>query len=293
MTTASLFQLARPVNDQIAGYDLIQTLGTGAASTLYLVSDRKGRRHALKHVKISGKQDLRFAQQAIDEHRIAQHFDDPRIRKSHRIHKIRSFTRLREVAVVMEYVSGNTLDQSEYREPDLLPVVGSQIAQALRVMHKAGYVHADLKPNNILIKPGRIGRKASVKLIDLGQSCPVGTVKKRVQGTPDFMAPEQAKRRALDVRTDVFGLGATLYQLATGKTASHALRRRDQPGSLAITSESRQPLVPAYRLNPAVSPALSALLTDCLATRPDQRPASMEAVINRLTLAVHQAKRAG
>ncbi len=293
MTTAPTFPLARPAFDQIAGYDVIHTLGTGAASTLYRVNDRRGHRYALKHVKVNGKPDVRFAQQALDEHHTAQHFNDPRIRKSHRIHKIRSFTRLRAVAVVMEYVEGYTLDHSIHRAPERLPILGREIALALQVMHKVGYVHADLKPSNILVQPAQSGQKPTIKLIDLGQSCPLGTVKSRIQGTPDFMAPEQAKRQALDVRTDVFGLGATLYQLATGKMASQALRRREKPGSRATATHSRQPLAPAYQLNPAVSPALSALLTDCLAAGPEQRPASMETMVRRLTLAIHQPKRAG
>ena len=112
-------------------------------------------------------------------------------------------------------------------------------------MYQAGYVHADLKP-------------ATVKLIDLGQSCPAMRVKTRVQGTPDYMAPEQAKRRFIDARTDV-------YDLLTDKKATRGVTAKtDRVGTLASHDDDAKTRVPAHELNPAVGPALSTLLSDCL-----------------------------
>src|SRR5205809_142124 len=79
-------------------------------------------------------------------------------------------------------------------------------SSGLEALHHMGYIHCDLKPNNILVDPG-----GQVKVIDLGQACKVGTAKSRIQGTPDFIAPEQVKCEAVTARTDVFNLGATMY----------------------------------------------------------------------------------
>jgi serine/threonine-protein kinase len=77
-------------------------------------------------------------------------------------------------------------------------------AQGLRAMHQMGYAHCDIKPNNILRS-----ESGQVKVIDYGQSCRIGTIKERIQGTPDYIAPEQVARRPISVQTDVFNLGAT------------------------------------------------------------------------------------
>lgn len=282
----------RPAIDQIAGYDVVQTLGTGAASVLYLVKDAQGTTYTLKHVPVEGKQDHRFVDQALSEHAIAQHFDDPRIRKSLRVHKIRPLLRLAGVAVILEHVEGQTLNGYASASTAELYRIFYETASALDVMHQAGYVHADLKPANIMVTRSRAGQQAGVKLIDLGQSCPMQTVKQRVQGTPDYMAPEQAKRRTIDARTDVFGLAATIYDVLTGKKASRAMPRGAAVGALVSQADSPVSRVPAHELNPAVAPAMSALLSDCLATRPDDRPESMTRVMERLTLAIDQNRRA-
>src|SRR5438309_1276541 len=74
------------------------------------------------------------------------------------------------------------------------------------------YVVSDLKTNNILVGPD-----GKVKVIDFGQACKTGTCKERIQGTPDYIAPEQVKREAVTFRTDVFNFGATMYWTVTGQ----------------------------------------------------------------------------
>ncbi len=275
---------------RIAGYDVLRTLGTGAGSTLYQVNDRHGATYALKHVAINHKGQRRFADQAQAEHAHAQRFDDPRIRKSHRVHKLRNVLRLSGVAVVMEYIDGTTLDNLLPHDAVQLCEVFREIASALDVMHQAGFVHADLKPANIMVARTQGAPASGLKLIDFGQSCAMHTVKERIQGTPDYMAPEQAKRRPLDARTDVYCLAATIYQLLTGEKASRALVKRSEVGAPTDAPGQRRP---AHELNPQVSPALSALLSQCLATKPQDRPDGMPQVMDRLDLAIQQTRRAG
>ena len=110
------------------------------------------------------------------------------------------------MALIMELIDANTLDQQLPRSYGKACRVFVQVAEALEHMHERGYVHADMKPTNVLITEHEM-----VKVIDLGQACPIGTVKKRIQGTPGYMAPEQASRDAIDQRTDIFNLGAMMY----------------------------------------------------------------------------------
>lgn len=290
--TANAASLPQPDARQIAGYDVLRTLGTGAGSTLYLVNDRRGTSFALKHVVIKTKADRRFADQAIAEHAVAQRFDDPRIRKSLKVHKLRDLLALSGVAVLMEYVDGATLDDLPTIHPAQLYMVFREAAAALEVMHRAGYVHADIKPTNIMLTRAEGARGVSIKLIDFGQSCPINTVKQRIQGTPDYMAPEQAKRRAVDARTDIYCLAATMYNLLTGAKASRAFRPKGDVGKLVANTSDGDRRTPAHELNPDIAPAMSALLSDCLARRPDDRPATMTQVMDRLDLAIRQARRA-
>ena len=73
-------------------------------------------------------------------------------------------------------------------------------------MHAMGYAHCDIKPNNILRND-----QGDVKVIDFGQACKIGTIKQRIEGTPDYIAPEQVARRPISAQTDIYNLGALLF----------------------------------------------------------------------------------
>lgn len=77
-------------------------------------------------------------------------------------------------------------------------------------LHAVGYVHADMKPNNIVMTV-----TGDIRIIDLGQACKIGTIKERIQGTPDYIAPEQVHRREITPKTDIYNLGATMYWVLT------------------------------------------------------------------------------
>ena len=125
-----------------------------------------------------------------------------------------------------------------------------------------------------------------MKIIDMGQSCPVGTIKERIQGTPDFIAPEQVHRRPLDGRTDAFNLGAALYWTLTGRAIPTALPRRG-----AVTLVSEMAVMRPEELNDEVTQPLSKLVMDCIEPMPDKRPASMNEVVSRLGLIAHTLRK--
>jgi serine/threonine-protein kinase len=154
-----------------------------------------------------------------------------------------------------------------------------QAAQGLKAMHAMGYAHCDIKPNNILRNDHGL-----VKIIDFGQSCKIGTVKERIQGTPDYIAPEQVSRRPISVQTDVFNLGATLYWALLGRHIP-TLYTVNKKGENSFLLDTR--IDSPQDLNPRVPPALSNLVMECISTRPAKRPSDMDQVITRLELAKH------
>ena len=272
---------------QIAGYDVISTLGQGAASTLYAVKDKQGQPFCLKRVVKNSPSEQRFIDQAIQEYKIAQAVDSPLIRKIHRLIRQRALIRTSEVLVLMEMVEGQTIEHLKL--PTILAFCKLFHASAtgLQVMHNAGYVHADIKPANIMITPAGM-----VKIIDFGQSCKYGTVKQRIQGTPDYIAPEQVQRKAITYQTDVFNLGATMYWVLTGSHVPTLIPKKNTGASLRQSASSSDTLRPPIEVNAQIPPALSNLVLECVATEPSRRPASMQVVIDRIGIAANQAQRA-
>ena len=154
-----------------------------------------------------------------------------------------------------------------------------QVAQGMKAMHAMGYVHCDMKPNNILLT-----KEGVAKVIDYGQSCKIGTIKERIQGTPDFIAPEQVARRPVSVQTDVFYLGETLYWGTTGRHIPklYTVNKKGE-NSFLLDSKFDTPM----DLNPLTPPAVSNLVMECIATKPSKRPADLDQMINRLELGKH------
>ncbi|MFI4860690.1 MAG: serine/threonine-protein kinase [Phycisphaerales bacterium JB063] len=270
---------------QIAGYDVVATLGQGAASTLYAVRDKKGEMFCLKRVVKNSPSEQRFLDQAICEYEVAQKVDSPLLRKVHRLIKHRALIRTNEVLVLLEMVEGKTIEHVKLASILSFCKLFHAAATGIKMMHEAGYVHADIKPSNIMIT-----NEGKVKIIDFGQSCKVNTVKQRIQGTPDYIAPEQVLRRPITFRTDSFNLGATMYWKLTGRHVPTLIPKKDT--AISLRAEGHGEFVPPIEVNDEVPPALSNLVMECVQTEPKQRPANMDAIIDRLGIAASQAQRA-
>jgi serine/threonine-protein kinase len=262
-------------------YDVLERLGEGARSTIYKVRDPStGRELALKHVVRADPKDLRFIEQMETEFEISRQFTHPNLRRSYDLKLIKTMLlKVSEAFLVMELVDGKPLEVSTPR--DMMDIIDTFIAaaQGLRAMHQMGYAHCDIKPNNILRND-----RGEVKVIDFGQSCKIGTVKERIQGTPDYIAPEQVSRRPISVQTDVFNLGATLYWALTMKVIPtlYTVQKKGEH-SFLLDSKIDTPM----DLNPRVPLAVSNLVMECVATKPSKRPADMDQMINRLELGKH------
>lgn len=265
--------------DVIDGYRVLAEVGRGAASVIYLVQEIKTKQiWALKQVEKHTDKDQRFLDQAEEEAKVAQAINHPGIRKIKKVIKKGSFLAVKELFLVMEFVDGISLEKHPPATFEQAVDIFHQTAEALAAMHDAGYVHADMKPNNIVIC-----EDGSVKVIDLGQSCPIGTVKPRIQGTPDYIAPEQVHRRPITPLTDVYNFGATMYWVLTRQHVPTALAKGDSlMGSLddnLIAKPKR-----TIELNPRVLPKLDELVMQCVEVREEDRPGSMHEVADRLNL---------
>ena len=262
-------------------YDVLDRLGEGAKSTIYAVLDPATRKtFALKHVVRKEDKDIRYVEQMEQEFEVSRNLNHPVLRKSYDLKITKTLLlRVTEAFLIMELVTGKTLDNDLPRALlDILDIF-IQVADGVRAMHQAGYVHCDIKPINIIRDD-----QGQIKIIDFGQSARAGTVKDRIQGTPDYIAPEQVVRRPVMPQTDVFNLGASLYWALTGRTIPTLYTVNKQGDNSLLAHDLIQtPL----ELNPTIPPMLSKLIMECIATSPSKRPADMGEVIQRLELAKH------
>jgi len=269
--------MAKDILD-VGGFTIIQRIGSGARSTIYLATDDEDEmKVALKRVIFEKPEDARVFEQVETEFKVAHRVDHPYVRKCYKLRKIRSMFKTREMLLSMEYFDGKNLEDCSTLSLGDVLLVFRMVATALNAMHQQGFVHCDIKPNNILLS-----KTGTIKIIDLGQSCKIGTIKPRIQGTPDYIAPEQVKRKPLGPKTDIFNLGATMYWALTGKHAPTLIPKRNKLG-LPVAEPRRSPI----EVKPQIPESVSKIVMDCIEDDPINRPSNMMAVISRLDLMVH------
>ena len=269
--------------EKLLHYDVIERIGEGAKSIIYAVVDPgTGRKFAMKHVLRRDQKELRYIEQVETEYEVSKHFNHPNLRKTFELKIIKKFlVQPVEAFLVMELFIGKSL---EARPPSSnLDLVNTfiQASEGLRAMHRMGFIHCDIKPNNILRND-----EGLVKVIDFGQSCKIGTVKERIQGTPDYISPEQVARRPLDVQTDIFNLGATIYWALVGKSIP-TLYTVNKKGQNSLSLLSHDLIQTPQQLNPRIPTPLSNLVMESVSTNPKKRPADMDQVLTRLELVKH------
>lgn len=264
---------------EIPNYRIIEKLGIGAQTRVYRARCMPtGKDYTLKIVKIVNPEDASFIDLLKAEHAIGSVIDHPAIRKVYELRLLRQRFRVRGAVVFMEYINGITLADKEFRRSlDETLAIFEEVAAGLHAMHLAGYVHADLKPTNIMVTT-----EGAVKLIDLGQSAKIFEPKAKIQGTVDYMAPEQVQRGKLDQRTDVFGLGATLHKVLTGRAIPTDMNQ-------TVNLQSNTPLVRRQDESKSIAnefPAcITRMISDCCQYDPAARIPDMIAVRERIGLA--------
>src|SRR5215470_17216061 len=261
---------------RLGPYEIVSPLGAGGMGEVYRARDtRLGRDVAVKvlpqHLSRSPDFRARFEREA----KTVSGLNHPHICTVHDVGREGDTDFL-----VMELIEGETL--AHRLERGALPVAevlryGAQIADALDRAHRAGVVHRDLKPGNVMLT------KLGAKLMDFGLAResdgagPAGvgltvtksqplTAEGSIVGTFQYMAPERLEGRDADARSDVWALGCVLYEMATAK---RAFEGKSQASLISSIMSADPP--PIEQLAPLAPPGLDRLVRACLAKDPDER----------------------
>jgi serine/threonine-protein kinase len=206
----------------VPGYRYVQRAGVGGtAVVLEAVEEKTGRPVAVKVMHRPLLADARQRRRFVREARLLTDLAHENIVRGLRVGHVKDETGTERLVFVMEWVPGQTLLQllrqgMQFGEDAALYIV-LQAGKALQYLHGKGILHRDVKPDNILLT-----RDNTVKLIDLGFATALGedegSASDTTLGTAAYMSPEQARGTGdLDVRSDIYSLGATLYQIVVGE----------------------------------------------------------------------------
>ena len=277
--------------EMLHGYRVRKWLGDGAFSVVYLVEDPKTHvQYALKHVISEGDKEDRYLDQLRMEWEVGRRLKHRNIRdivdmRGDQGFKIGGVGLLKkpgkDLGLVMEMIDAPSLEdllqkgELRFSVPEWITIF-RDVASALVHIQDKGYAHADMKPNNILWD------RNHTKVIDLGQACAVGTVKKRIQGTPGYIAPEQAFRNEITPLTDVYNFGATLYWVLVRDEIPCALPSKNgKVGSAVNPDQIRMPR-PVHEQDPRIPAGFNEIVMQCIRVAPEARFQSMEMVAERL-----------
>ncbi len=263
------------VGRRLLHYEIVGELGKGGMGAVYKARDTHlGRFVAIKVLPPDKLSDPERRRRFVQEAKAASTLNHPNIVTVYDIDDSEGVS-----FIAMEHVAGRTLEQLIARGLRLGDVLdyALQLADALSCAHRAGIIHRDLKPSNIMAD-----EHGQVKVLDFGlakltglaaigdtastQTLQTSTEEGAIVGTIGYMSPEQAQGLKLDHRSDVFSLGAVLYEMITGRPA---FRRETRLSTLsAILRDDPTPLSALVKDLP---PELERIVSRCLRKEPDRR----------------------
>jgi len=258
-------------------YRIQRLLGKGGMGAVYLAEDEVlGEPVALKVISSAFAADeqamvSRFRREAAAARKVSS----PSVIRIHDLGEARPGL----LYLSMEYFAGRTLSEV-IAQRGVVPLKDvqdmlQQVGTGLEAAHQAGVIHRDLKPSNILV-----GERGKIKIIDFGLAVTaLGeglTATGAILGTPHYMAPEQVRGKPVDIRTDIYALGALAYHLVCGRPPFSG----DNPIAIGFAHIS-EPVLPPRQLRKDVSAGLEAAILAALAKAPEDRPASAKAFIDK------------
>jgi len=246
-------------------YEVLEELGKGGMGVVYRVRDRKlDEEMALKVLKPEIAAHKETIERFKNELKFARRIAHRNVCKMYDLNEGEKI-----LYITMEYVKGEDLKSLIRRKgkfPEKEAVAAArQVCEGLAEAHALGVIHRDLKPQNIMMD-----EKGAAKVMDFGIArsieAPGVTQTGMMIGTPDYISPEQAEGDKADQRSDIYSLGAILYEMVTGKVPF----KGDTALSVAIKHKTQAPHDPK-RLNPELSADLSRLILTCMEKDPARR----------------------
>jgi serine/threonine-protein kinase len=258
-------------------YEILAVLGRGGMGTVYRARDLELEEEvAIKTLRPEFLSDATLLLRFKDEIRLARRLSDPNIVRTH------DFGEWSGVCfLTMEYVEGITvrelLDTRGKLSMSSTLAIATQLGHSLAVAHEHGVIHRDIKPQNLLLDADGVLKVMDFGISRLAERASTITEAGLVIGTPAYMPPEQLMAEEVDARSDLYAAGVVIYECLTGQTPFQ--------GSTVISlvakllSEEPRPVV---ERNPDVSPALSALVMQLLAKKPEARVQTARELVERL-----------
>ncbi|EFH31996.1 serine/threonine protein kinase [Streptomyces pristinaespiralis ATCC 25486] len=273
----AMMRLRREDPRVVGSFRLHRRLGAGGMGVVYLGSDRRGQRVALKVIRPDLAEDQEFRSRFAREVSAAR-----RIRGGCTARLVAADLEADRPWFATQYVPGPSLHDKVVEEGPLraadVAAVGAALSEGLVAVHEAGVVHRDLKPSNILLSP------KGPRIIDFGIAWATGastlTHVGTAVGSPGFLAPEQVRGAAVTPATDVFALGATLAYAAMG----------DSPFGHGSSEVMLYRVVHEEPQLHGVHDALAPLVSACLAKDPEERPSTLQLSMRLKEIAAREAQ---
>ncbi|MBB4790760.1 serine/threonine protein kinase [Streptomyces nodosus] len=273
----AMMRLRREDPRVIGSFRLHRRLGAGGMGVVYLGSDKRGQRVALKVIRPDLAEDQEFRSRFAREVSAAR-----RIRGGCTARLVAADLEADRPWFATQYVPGPSLHDKVAEDGALtaaeVAAVGAALSEGLVAVHEAGVVHRDLKPSNILLSP------KGPRIIDFGIAWATGastlTHVGTAVGSPGFLAPEQVRGAAVTPATDVFALGATLAYAATG----------DSPFGHGSSEVMLYRVVHEEPQLHGVPDALAPLVHACLAKDPEERPSTLQLSLRLKEIATREAQ---
>ncbi|MFD4550911.1 serine/threonine-protein kinase [Streptomyces sp. NPDC058466] len=273
----AMMRLRREDPRVVGSFRLHRRLGAGGMGVVYLGSDRRGQRVALKVIRPDLAEDQEFRSRFAREVSAAR-----RIRGGCTARLVAADLEADRPWFATQYVPGPSLHDKVAEEGPLsaadVAAVGAALSEGLVAVHEAGVVHRDLKPSNILLSP------KGPRIIDFGIAWATGastlTHVGTAVGSPGFLAPEQVRGAAVTPATDVFALGATLAYAAT----------QDSPFGHGSSEVMLYRVVHEEAQLHGVPDALAPLVRACLAKDPEERPTTLQLSLRLKEIAAREAQ---
>jgi serine/threonine protein kinase len=267
------------VPTQLGNYEIVSKIAEGGMGTVYKAKNRTtGEIVALKVIAPATAKNPVLLQRFEREFVAAKVLDHPNVVKA-----LDYCAALPNPFIVMEFVDGMSIGQrieqkGAYSEAEAVRLI-RQVCDGLQGAHKQGLVHRDVKPDNILVTRDGVAKLTDMGLVkDLEGDLNL-TRTGRGLGTPHYMAPEQFRNaKSVDVRGDIYSLGATLYAMVTGVIPFGNASPLD-----CWMKKIRNEFASPKELNPSVSDRVDWAIRRAMSAEPSQRPASCREFVEDLT----------